>query len=559
MVTLTEKHQQRLRACAIDDSAYQNILDIVQEITATEGTKYLPTEQLHQSVIGAMREGVVFHGVDGAIQSCNAAAESILGLTADQLMGLKSVDPRWCAIHEDGSPFPGEIHPAMITLQTGVALNDIIMGINKPDGTLTWISISSQPLLTPGKQTLIGAVVTFTDITEQKLKTRVQDAQQAELAAMYENIPIMMLLVDAQRRVRKINRTTTQVLNTTEEQLIGLVGGDALHCVHAHDVEAGCGYGPACRTCAIRNTVLNTLEKGKSYHQVETEAHLTISEQPLQVLISTSLIELDGEKNVLVCLEDVSALKQSQKQAFQLAIEQERIQMLSSFIRDTTHEFRTPLAVINTKTHLLEKMTDPLKQQRHLEGIKKQTANLMNLVDNLLLLARLDISDLQESKTFDVNICIEEAVTTKDAFFGRHGTRCALELCTHPLLIHGDPREIQLMLTHILDNAARFSKGNNMIYITSFHEDDQIIVSISDNGMGIAAEHLPHVLDRFYRVDESHSISGYGLGLAIVSKIVERHQGTIWLESEEKVGTTVHLAFPLNPIEQPQKPEFSQA
>lgn len=102
------------------------------------------------------------------------------------------------------------------------------------------------------------------------------------------------------------------------------------------------------------------------------------------------------------------------------------------------------------------------------------------------------------------------------------------------------------MLTHILDNAARYSSAQNMLYIISAIEDDQVLISISDNGLGIAEEHLPHVMERFYRVDESHSISGYGLGLAIVSKIAERHHGTVTIDSELGIGTLVQVAFPLN-------------
>ena len=99
------------------------------------------SEERYRSVVDTMAEGVVFQGADGTIYTCNRSAEKILGLTINQMAGRTSLDPRWYAIHEDGSPFPGETHPAMASLRTGETFHNVIMGVHKPDGTLTWISM----------------------------------------------------------------------------------------------------------------------------------------------------------------------------------------------------------------------------------------------------------------------------------------------------------------------------------------------------------------------------------------------------------------------------------
>lgn len=126
------------------------------------------SEERYRSVVSAMSEGIVLQDATGVIEACNASAETILGLTQDQMLGLTSVDPRWRAIHEDGSPFPGETHPAMVTLRTGEPLSNVIMGVHKPDGTLTWISINSQPLVRPGEAKPHAVVTSFADITERR-------------------------------------------------------------------------------------------------------------------------------------------------------------------------------------------------------------------------------------------------------------------------------------------------------------------------------------------------------------------------------------------------------
>lgn len=123
------------------------------------------SEERYRSVIAAMTEGVVVHSRDGMIQTSNNSAERILGLSADQMIGRTFIDPRWRAIHEDGSDFPGETHPAMITLRTGQPQQSVIMGVHKPNGSLTWVSINTQPLFGSDRSAPESVVATFTDIT----------------------------------------------------------------------------------------------------------------------------------------------------------------------------------------------------------------------------------------------------------------------------------------------------------------------------------------------------------------------------------------------------------
>ncbi|MFO7562211.1 MAG: ATP-binding protein [Enhygromyxa sp.] len=135
----------------------------------------------YEVVVSNLAQGVVLQRADGPILTCNAAAERILGLSYDQMTGRRSTDQRWRAIHEDGSPFPGETHPAMVSLRTGEPLHDVIMGVHKPDGSLTWISINSQPLFRPGHDLPYAVVTSFVDITARKrLEEQLQLSQRME-------------------------------------------------------------------------------------------------------------------------------------------------------------------------------------------------------------------------------------------------------------------------------------------------------------------------------------------------------------------------------------------
>ncbi len=162
------------------------------------------SEERYRSLIAALTEGIVLQQADGQIIACNDSAEKILGLTADYRVARTSLDPRWQAIHEDGSPFLGETHPALVTLRTGQPQFNVVMGVHKPDGRLTWISINSQPLFHPNQLQPYAVVTSFTDITIRK-ETEQALLQQTQRERMINTIT---------QRIRQ-SLDLDEILNTT--------------------------------------------------------------------------------------------------------------------------------------------------------------------------------------------------------------------------------------------------------------------------------------------------------------------------------------------------------
>ncbi|MGZ4958697.1 MAG: sensor domain-containing diguanylate cyclase [Methylomonas sp.] len=156
-----------------------SFVDITERKRAEESLR--ESEGRYRSVIAALFEGIILMDAQGVIQASNDSAERILGLSVEQLAGRTSFDPCWQSIHEDGSSFPGERHPAWVTLQTGQPCHNVIMGIHKPDGSLTWLSINSQPLYRPGNAKPNAVVISFADITERKHVEEELRALQIEL------------------------------------------------------------------------------------------------------------------------------------------------------------------------------------------------------------------------------------------------------------------------------------------------------------------------------------------------------------------------------------------
>jgi len=120
-----------------------------------------------------MGQGVVYQDRDGAIVTANPAAQSILGLTMDEMQGRTSADPRWRAMREDGSEFPGSEHPSMVALRTGETVVDVPMGVYSPKAEATrWLEVTAVPLRNPGEVEPFQVYTTFTDVTERRTAQR---------------------------------------------------------------------------------------------------------------------------------------------------------------------------------------------------------------------------------------------------------------------------------------------------------------------------------------------------------------------------------------------------
>lgn len=163
------------------------ISGLIQDITERKRAEEarLETDERYYLLFKNMVQGVVFQDQDGHIIHANPAAERILGLSIDQMMGRASIDPRWHSVHQDGSAFPGEDHPAMVALRTGQPVRNVVMGVFNPeDGTYRWLNINSTPRFSNGNKKPYQTFTTFEDITERtqaELKLRKSEKQLRSL------------------------------------------------------------------------------------------------------------------------------------------------------------------------------------------------------------------------------------------------------------------------------------------------------------------------------------------------------------------------------------------
>ena len=179
--------------------------------------------EVYRTLVNALDEGFVLQRADGVIEACNPSAERILGLTRDQMAGMTSMDPRWSAVHEDGSPFPGETHPAMVVLATGRAQRDVIMGVHRPDDAFVWISISSIPLRRPSARLPYAAATTFRELDRTREALRQSDARYAEFL---NGLADPVFAVDRDKRYTVWNTEAERVTGRTAAGVLGRTLGE---------------------------------------------------------------------------------------------------------------------------------------------------------------------------------------------------------------------------------------------------------------------------------------------------------------------------------------------
>lgn len=258
------------------------------------------------------------------------------------------------------------------------------------------------------------------------------------------------------------------------------------------------------------------------------------------------IIDEDGHHLYSTCiLRDVTYFEESRQELMRMMVERQRVAILTDFIQNAAHKFRTPLAIINTKCYLLGRTDDPARRNMHLDGILQQTEVIVNLVDSLTTMIQLDGVKPIVQQVVNLNELIRGAVVSQKGVAERTGVRMQVRLQEYLPDITGAADELHLLLTKLLNNALIYNKPGGIVTVYTTLEDNAISLVVRDTGYGIDDESLPHIFDRFYQADVNHQYNGLGLGLAMVSRIAERHQWLIEVESELDVGTTFSITVPL--------------
>jgi two-component system phosphate regulon sensor histidine kinase PhoR len=226
------------------------------------------------------------------------------------------------------------------------------------------------------------------------------------------------------------------------------------------------------------------------------------------------------------------------------------------FVANVSHEFRTPLTAIQgfAETLLAGAIDDPQNRTRFLEIILEHSRRLARLTEDLLMLSKMDAERLElEIRRLSVSQLIESCLETAQRRAAEKDLRISVNTPQRLPDIAGDRRRLAEVLQNLLDNAIQYTLPGGQIMLSAETGGDEVVLTVSDTGIGIPQADQPRIFERFYRVDvaRSREAGGTGLGLAIAKHLVEIHGGRLWVESEVGQGSQFHFSVPLFDSEPP--------
>jgi two-component system sensor histidine kinase KdpD len=242
------------------------------------------------------------------------------------------------------------------------------------------------------------------------------------------------------------------------------------------------------------------------------------------------------------------------QQAAEVKILREVDRLRSELIANVSHELRTPLGLIkiSSSSLLMEDADfDRATQLKFLRSISEETAKLELIVEHLLDLGRIESGRLRlDRQPADLGLLIGNTIKSMEALSTRH--RLVSDLPAGSLVASVDAKRVEQVLRNLLDNAIKYSPEGGTVAVQAYPGNAQILVAVSDEGIGIPAEEWDRIFERFHRVENevTRRMRGAGLGLAVCRGIIEAHGGRIWAESQPGAGSTFCFTLPLRPREE---------
>ncbi|KPU44768.1 signal transduction histidine-protein kinase ArlS [Oxobacter pfennigii] len=220
----------------------------------------------------------------------------------------------------------------------------------------------------------------------------------------------------------------------------------------------------------------------------------------------------------------------------------------NQFVSDASHELRTPISVIQGYINLLDRWGKDDKNilEESISAIKSESENMKSLIEKLLFLARSDKNTQKiEKEEFYINELIDEIIKESRLIDDTHEIKSERN---DTVTITADRKLLKEALRVFTDNSIKYTPQGGEIKINSGLQNSKLLISIEDNGIGISKEDLPHIFDRFYRVDKSRTkeTGGTGLGLAIAKWIIQKHNGQISVQSTVNKGTKIEIVLPVS-------------
>ncbi|MGH7985192.1 MAG: hybrid sensor histidine kinase/response regulator, partial [Candidatus Binataceae bacterium] len=410
----------------------------------------------------------------------------------------------------------------------------------KRDGAWRWVQFDSRfARNADGQMAQIGIAM---DITERKLASAALEASEARYRTLVEAAPIAAVTYN-ESGITFANRAAVTLLGASDPgQLIGRPMRDFLH----PDYHA-----------VAKQRERRVLERGMTNPPLEFE-FIRLDGTAVEAEASSVPYEDPNGRGVQTLLRDISARKRVEREREELLRREqaarrqaeEANRLKDEFLATVSHELRNPLSAITGWAHLLRMgRLDPPRTTRAIDAIARNARAQAQLVDDLLDVSRIIGGKMRlNPRRLELKETVENAIVAVRPAAEAKGIRLEIMIDPAAGLLAGDPDRLQQVLWNLLSNAIKFTPAGGSVRFEAKRAASHFEITVADDGIGISAEMLPFVFDRFRQADSASNrkFGGLGLGLAIVRHLVEMHGGTVNAYSEgEGKGAVFSVRLPL--------------
>ena len=394
-------------------------------------------------------------------------------------------------------------------------------------------------LTTPWENSMRHINVVAKRLAQGQLSERIEEEVVAETTELASSLNTMAENLERQVRASYEERDTfgaviqtmaDALLVTDADGVVTMVNRAASQLFHVDQATAsGATFIEVVRDHEIARTFQRARETGRQETaQVETGADLRLFR-----VIATP-VEEKGKAAVLVIIQDLTDIQRLQD-------------MRREFVANVSHELRTPLASITASVEALQAgaVEDHALAEDFLRRMNVEVDALTEMIQRLLELSRVETGRAEFTmRPLRLKPVVESVVDRLQPQAARRRLSLSAGLDDTLPSVLADVGAVSEVLLTLLGNAIKFTPDGGKISIAASVQSEAVQVTVRDTGSGIAAAHLPHIFERFYKVDRSRSTEGIGLGLALVKHLVQAHGGKVWAESSLGRGTAFHFTLP---------------
>jgi PAS domain S-box-containing protein len=391
----------------------------------------------------------------------------------------------------------------------------------------TWLPVRDEV------QQVIGAVVIIHDITERKQMELARRANEKKFQTLFDVLPVGISLLNHQREIVQANPMLEKIL---DKPMAALLTGDLMsrHYIHGDGTPILPDEFPWEVAIREQQPVID-VEVGVVKENGDT-IWTSLNAAPLA----------DDDLSAVVVTRDITRRKQAETLTRQLQVEREQVKILREFISNVSHDLNTPITQIITSLYLLKRAVMADTEQRRLAKLEAYTHQIRDIVQDLIQMSELDAKENLDYVRTDMKLLLE-TLMMEYAPAAQHKNQhltfnCQLDTFT----LDVDEGYLRLALQNMLDNAIEYTHDGGSIVLAAYHQANEYAIEIVDSGIGIDEQHLPHIFERFYRVDKARPVGdGHtGMGLAIAHKIIQIHHGWIEVESRPYHGSIFRIVLP---------------